>query len=423
MMFDNQRGQVGVVVAILMVTLLVAVIVIIQVYYVPSWMKEKESDHMDIVGNQFSNLKFSIDLQTLAQLDVPITNSITLGSKELPYFISSRAFGSLNVLPPSNSNFSILITADGKMERANHTTSGLSSNTIENITSLIKFELQLSSLNDKDTFNVSLEGNPAIMVTIHKNISVGYRITLVTFNEGSVIFNQTIAAALPNEAYTINLLDNMYKFNSHIVATAESPYNISYNGTANGVFTVSCYKYIQDDEDIQYELGSIEYQSENAYFVDQTYIYQGGAIVVGQADGEAIFSPPFFTATNTTTQHVINASVVDVLGLSGKRGASGYGTYAIRTNYSDTENIKFIAENITLNITTDYLTAWERYLNSTLNATGMQHGQDYVINMNSTRHELRVTLYGPNRYGKETDLLFYLSKNSIYAQVGPGWVS
>ena len=81
MMFSNQRGQVGVVVAILMVTLIVAVIVIIQVYYVPSWMKEKESDHMDTVGNQFSNLKFSIDLQTMAQIDVPITNSITLGSK------------------------------------------------------------------------------------------------------------------------------------------------------------------------------------------------------------------------------------------------------------------------------------------------------------------------------------------------------
>ncbi|RLF42083.1 MAG: hypothetical protein DRN17_08130, partial [Thermoplasmata archaeon] len=63
MMNRNENAQVGVIVAIMMVSLLVAVLVIVQVYYVPNWMKDKESNHMDTVANQFSNLKFSIDLQ------------------------------------------------------------------------------------------------------------------------------------------------------------------------------------------------------------------------------------------------------------------------------------------------------------------------------------------------------------------------
>lgn len=419
-MFSNQRGQVGVIVAILMVSLIVAVIIIIQVYYVPNWMKEKESDHMDTVGNQFSNLKFSIDLQTMAQMDVPITNSITLGSKELPYFVSARAFGSLNVISADSSNFSVLITGKGKKESTPHTSSGLSSNTIKDITFLDVFELQLSSLSAGDIFEVSVDGSNVISVSVYNEIDVGFRIALKTTNATVILFNQTIAAALPPEPYTINLLDDMYKFSTYLASEVDTPFNISYTGTVNSEFTVHCHNYTNTGLNIEYNLGTIEYLSENSYFVDQTYSYQGGAIIVGQSDGEAIISPPFFSISNDTTKHVINVSVVNVQGLSGKRAASGYGTYGIRTNYSTNEQKAFIARNITLTITTDYSTAWERYINSTVNATGMQYGQDYLLN--ATEHQVVLDLYGP-KAGLDTDLIFQISKINIYAQVGPGWIS
>jgi hypothetical protein len=339
--------------------------------------------------------------------------------------VSARAFGSLNVLPTSNSNFSIEITGEGKMKSTLETSSELSLNTIENISSLYEFELQLdlSALDiGGDTFNVSLNGNKTIMVRVEDDGSGEFRISLMTISEGSNIFNQTIAAGLPPKGtYSINLLDEMYKFSTDILATAETPFSLAYNGTANGVFTVGCYNYSTDNEDISFGLGTIEYQSENAYFVDQAYSYQGGAIIIGQEDGEAIISPPFFSVDNDTTNHLISFSIVDVLGLPGKRGASGYGTYAIRTNYSTIEQETLIAHTIYLNITTDYPTAWERYINATLNATGLDLGQDYEIN--TTQHYLVLTLYGPKKLETETDLVFYLSKISIYAQVGPGWVS
>jgi len=265
-----------------------------------------------------------------------------------------------------------------------------------------------------------LAGSKTIKVMV-KEESAGFRITLMTMNGASVKFNQTIAAALPSdEIYTINLLDDMYKFSTDVVATANTPFNISYNGTVNGEFTLSYHHYTDTNINLQYKLGTIEYQSENSYFVDQTYAYQGGAIIVGQSEGEAIISPPFFSVSNDTTKHVFDVSFVDVQGLPGKRGATGYGTYAIRTNYSTLEQKTFIARNITLTITTDYPTAWERYINSTLNETGLKHGQDYQINV--TQYQLAVILYGPQD-GTETDLVFYLSKSSIYAQIGPGWVS
>jgi len=84
----NNKGQVGIIVAILVISLLVAVLVIIQTYYVPQWMKDREAEHMDVVANQFASLKYSIDLQAMERSSSPLINSVTLGSKELPYFIS-----------------------------------------------------------------------------------------------------------------------------------------------------------------------------------------------------------------------------------------------------------------------------------------------------------------------------------------------
>ncbi|HDS59620.1 MAG TPA: hypothetical protein ENN54_04935 [Thermoplasmatales archaeon] len=418
MMYGNSRGQVGVVVAILMVSLVVAVIVIIQVYYVPNWMKEKEAEHMDTVANQFSNLKFSIDLQTLAQIDVPITNSITLGSKELPYFISARAFGSLNVLPPANSNFTMSLTASGK-ELRSFSESDIT--LLTDVADITAFELVLDTLENGDIYNVSIDGMKRLEVQV---IGDGpYRIDLETIND-STIFDQPIATELPmgTQGYRINLLNPDYKFVNQVLPYIDTPFDISVtSSTSNGEFDISGHQY--QNATISFStpngLGTIQYQSENAYFVDQTYTYQGGAVIISQSDGNAITSPPFFSASNATTQHVFNMSLVDVRGLPGKRSAGGYGTYAIRTNYSSTEYLEFKASSVTLTITTDYPEAWERYLNTTLTASGMQQDVDY--NLTIENHQLVVLLHGPSV--DSADITFSLQKITVYAQVGPGWVS
>jgi len=98
--FKHQNnGVVGIVAAFLIVGLIVAVISVMQTVYVPKWMKEKEADHMDKVAEQFAQLKYSIDTHSATkQEDTTISNSITLGSKEHPYLLSVRAFGSLDIL-------------------------------------------------------------------------------------------------------------------------------------------------------------------------------------------------------------------------------------------------------------------------------------------------------------------------------------
>lgn len=88
----------GVIEALLLVALVAIILSTIQLVYIPQVMSEREADHMDEVSNQFSFLKSIIDLQGVTKEDVPIASPITLGSRELPYFVTARAFGELSII-------------------------------------------------------------------------------------------------------------------------------------------------------------------------------------------------------------------------------------------------------------------------------------------------------------------------------------
>ncbi|OGS40939.1 MAG: hypothetical protein A3K77_06810 [Euryarchaeota archaeon RBG_13_31_8] len=70
----------------------------VQLVYIPQVMNQREADHMDEVANQFSFLKAIVDLQSMTQKDIPISSPITLGGRELPYFISFKAEGEVNII-------------------------------------------------------------------------------------------------------------------------------------------------------------------------------------------------------------------------------------------------------------------------------------------------------------------------------------
>lgn len=94
----------GVIEALLLVALAAIVLSTIQLVYIPEIMEQREAEHMDEVDNQFSYLKSVIDLQSGLSEDVPISSPITLGSKELPYFVTARAFGQLDIIDYGSSN-------------------------------------------------------------------------------------------------------------------------------------------------------------------------------------------------------------------------------------------------------------------------------------------------------------------------------
>jgi len=104
----NDDGVVGIIVAILLVGLLVTVFSIVQTVQVPHWMEEIESEHMDTIASQFAELKHTIDIQlyTPSFYNIPVTTPITLGSGNVPYFLSQKSSGNIQI---KNDTFQIEI--------------------------------------------------------------------------------------------------------------------------------------------------------------------------------------------------------------------------------------------------------------------------------------------------------------------------
>jgi competence protein ComGC len=110
----NNKAVAGVIEALLIVALVSIIISTIQLIYIPEIMKQRESDHMEEIENQFSFLKAVIDIQSMEKKDVPITSTITLGSRELPYFVTARSFGELMIVGMDNNNYLINIDYGAK---------------------------------------------------------------------------------------------------------------------------------------------------------------------------------------------------------------------------------------------------------------------------------------------------------------------
>jgi len=100
----QNRAVAGVIEALLLVGLVAVILSVIQLVYIPQIMEQREAEHMDEVANQFSFLKAIIDLQSIEKKDVPISSPITLGSRELPYFITARALGELKIITGEDYN-------------------------------------------------------------------------------------------------------------------------------------------------------------------------------------------------------------------------------------------------------------------------------------------------------------------------------
>ena len=247
-----------------------------QTFYVPKWMEQREAEHMNDLTSQFAQLKYAIDTQTATEQDTPISTPVTLGSAELPFFISNRAFGSL---------------------------------------SIVSDECTITIANATNTFS--------------------------------------------------------------------------------------------------YSLGIIKYSSRNGYFLDQTYIYEAGAVILSQSVGNIMLIKPF--SVRTTGDVNISFARVNISAVGGKTFVSGYGTYPIQTEFSSsTSSVMKDIQNIT--IETSYPNAWKISFNSTLrNLAELSYGTDFSIT--ETDDEMTIEFISiPNTFNLLLDAV------EMDVQVAPGWV-
>jgi len=287
---NSDQAVVGIVVAVLLIGLMVSVIALIQTQYVPEWMNEKEAEHMEEVIDQFSRLKFAIDTQIATEIYTPIATTISLGSKELPFFLSQRSYGQLDII--SNSGFRFQIATDVS-----------------------------TTPYDYDTNNILGDTTPGI--------------------------------------------------------------------------------------------GIIQYSSSNAYYIDQSFIYESGTIITNQEDGYDITIQPAITYDEI--DNILTIKLVDITSVGGKIQSSGYGSTAVLTQFSklliDNTNPPIDENVIQIVITSNYYKKWSSFMDSLFPTT-----IDYTITEDAINKLVTIDFISP--YTVKLEFIVY----EVKAQIGPGWV-
>jgi hypothetical protein len=276
------EGVVGIVVAVMLIGLLTSMVSLVQMIYVPKWMEQKESEHMDEVVAQFAQLKYAIDTHSSTKQKYnPISSSITLGSGELPYLMSVRSYGNLEL--------------------------------VEN-------------------------------------------------------------------SFKITVINNI-------------------------------------DPDYSYPIGTIKYSSSNAYFIDQSYIYECGGVILSQAMGNTFYIKPSFSVRNEDNVDIY-FNINNISTLAKKGSISGYTTYPIQTEFLDgSEKFTEIESIKSIIFTTNYVTSWHSFINGSLINAGLNHygyGVDYSIDISDNEVILKFT--------DSKIINLYLNVIEIGAQIAPGWV-
>jgi len=158
-----------------------------------------------------------------------------------------------------------------------------------------------------------------------------------------------------------------------------------------------------------FSIGVIYYYSINGYFLDQTYTYEAGAMIVSQTEGDLMMvRPSFFINSATGT---LEFDIVNISSVGHKTIASGFGTYPIQTEfYRIAYNDTFTGVN-NITITTPLSNAWYVFMDSLLK-TNLDDDQYNLIVNNG---HLSLTIL-------DQQLKLSIKVIDIRAQIGPGWV-
>ena len=361
-------AQVGIIAAILIAALIVIILVIIQIEYVPNWVSDKEAEHMELVKNQLGILKSNIDTQcTDRSINFPLSSPIKLGTEKIPFFMSSRSFGDIYIISHINSNFHIEIDAkEGKIEQVfSHYFQ--SNATIENVTHISYFELIIPNISTQNNYfyNISLASKyQGELGNLTIRVCENY-VNMTTTTQKGIIFNQPIATGNFNGEYRINMLNPDYKLykiidsNPYNITSFNEPFNLSLSLQGPGIFNIEGKKFIDYSFPQIYNFGTIKYSVDSSYFPDQSYVYESGAVVIYQSEGNTMQFPPSFSINN----YNMSLLLINITSPVEQDTVSGFGTHSIQTVFKSTEYLHLRCTHLNLTFYTSYPEAWFKYLN------------------------------------------------------------
>jgi hypothetical protein len=166
----------------------------------------------------------------------------------------------------------------------------------------------------------------------------------------------------------------------------------------------------KNGEEIFHMLGSLEYSSSNAYYLDQIYIYENGALILNQLNQDVIVIEPSFTVIESED---LSFKIVKLSGIGDRTSASGYGTYPVKTEFLESES-RFINDIKNITFYTLNVNAWKSFFEKELSKSFL----DFTIDEIEDNKGIRISFFE----SKDIDLPdLSLIVSNIDIQISPGW--
>ncbi|WP_462272638.1 DUF7289 family protein [Methanohalophilus sp.] len=166
--------------------------------------------------------------------------------------------------------------------------------------------------------------------------------------------------------------------------------------------------------------GNIRYSSNNGYYVDQTFAYENGAVIVSQKERSLMKLGPSFSIKNQSgTLLEVDLTLMNITGDRAVITSNGIEEIKLTSNdwveeFYSTQNESLT--NLTISINTSYPSAWAKYLDESMDKpakkAGLTDPEDYNVSIDE-RDDVVFYLNS-----SDSNIDFNLSKATVDAQVG-----
>ena len=294
---------------VLLLGLLVCVTAFINVYYIPSWVKDDEASHNRQVFADFSSIPRAIDDLVLAN-DTGVTRSqrVKLGSGSIPFISRGSSWGALGVSPEGSFTVSADVLVENITAKTIKGDLGCGSVHITDISRVSEFYIDIAKIQGTSedfpatfqyiTINFTNQsGKTRILIRPDENHPGEDRSSLQlstwvrkSDDEYTIIdrtyINRSVNALTPIN-HRIDLLSPCYGFNK-VLNDATTPYTLTITNSTgiDGEYIYYDIKYNEYNRTVEHHSqvsnGILIYESKNRHFIDQRFIYQNGAIFLCQ---------------------------------------------------------------------------------------------------------------------------------------------
>ncbi|ATU07683.1 DUF7289 family protein [Methanohalophilus portucalensis] len=160
-----------------------------------------------------------------------------------------------------------------------------------------------------------------------------------------------------------------------------------------------------------YDLGTIGYSSNNGYYVDQTFAYENGAVIVSQRERSLMKLDPSISIKNQSGTLLVDLTLMEIAGDRVLITSNGIEEVKLTSNDWAKEFENKSLTNLTISMNTSYPSAWAKYLNDSAKSEDLVYSVDYNIDEGDDYVTFDLNPPGVN-------IALYLNKATVDARVG-----